>query len=225
VDASEGLYCRRPASLLRKALEAKLPVILVVNKVDRPDQDRGGRERAYELFLDLDADEARSSFRSLRPGPARPDCSRTSSRTTLPALRSAARADPGARIRPRPSCRRSSRTSTPRRTWAGAGTGAARDDQEGPADRLVPRRRDDRAREGDRALRGRGARPGRGGRADRQIVAVAGLPEVTIGETLADSNDPRPLPVSTVDEPSLSMTVGINTSRLGREGDSSLRAC
>ena len=53
-----------------------------------------------------------------------------------------------------------------------------------------------------------------------EIVAVAGLPDVTIGETLADPDDPRPLPVSTVDEPSLSMTMGINTSPLaGREGD------
>ena len=56
-----------------------------------------------------------------------------------------------------------------------------------------------------------------------EIVAVAGLPEVTIGETLADPEDPRPLPVSTVDEPSLSMTVGINTSPLsgprGRQAD------
>ena len=46
------------------------------------------------------------------------------------------------------------------------------------------------------------------------IVAVAGIPEVTIGETLADPDDPRPLPVEQVDEPSLSMTVGINTSPL-----------
>ena len=53
-----------------------------------------------------------------------------------------------------------------------------------------------------------------------EIIAVAGIPEVTIGETLADPDDPRPLPVITVDEPSLSMTVGINTSPLaGREGD------
>ena len=51
------------------------------------------------------------------------------------------------------------------------------------------------------------------------IVAVAGIPEVTIGETLADIDDPRPLPVEQVDEPSLSMTVGINTSPLaGLEG-------
>src|SRR5207247_5591667 len=53
-----------------------------------------------------------------------------------------------------------------------------------------------------------------------EIIAIAGIPEVTIGETLADPDDPRPLPVINVDEPSLSMTVGINTSPLsGRDGD------
>ena len=46
------------------------------------------------------------------------------------------------------------------------------------------------------------------------IIAVAGIPEVTIGETLANPIDPRPLPVIKVDEPSLSMTIGINTSPL-----------
>ena len=53
-----------------------------------------------------------------------------------------------------------------------------------------------------------------------EIIAVAGIPEVTIGETLADPDDPRPLPVITVDEPSLSVTIGINTSPLaGRDGN------
>ena len=53
-----------------------------------------------------------------------------------------------------------------------------------------------------------------------EIVALAGLPEVTIGETIADAEDPRPLPVTAVDEPSLAMTLGINTSPLaGTEGD------
>ena len=47
-----------------------------------------------------------------------------------------------------------------------------------------------------------------------EIIAVAGIPEVTIGETLADPADPRPLPVISVDEPSLSVTIGINTSPL-----------
>jgi GTP-binding protein TypA/BipA len=53
-----------------------------------------------------------------------------------------------------------------------------------------------------------------------EIVAVAGLPDVTIGETLADAEDPRALPVITVDEPAISVTIGINNSPLaGREGD------
>ena len=52
-----------------------------------------------------------------------------------------------------------------------------------------------------------------------EIIAIAGIPEITIGETLADIDDPRPLPVITVDEPSLSMTVGINTSPIsGKDG-------
>ncbi len=53
-----------------------------------------------------------------------------------------------------------------------------------------------------------------------EIIAVAGIAEITIGETLADPDDPRPLPVTRVDEPSLSMTVAINTSPLsGQDGD------
>jgi GTP-binding protein TypA/BipA len=52
-----------------------------------------------------------------------------------------------------------------------------------------------------------------------EIVAIAGIPEITIGETLADPDDPQPLPVIHIDEPSLSMTIGINTSPLaGKEG-------
>ncbi|MDO5286443.1 MAG: translational GTPase TypA [Actinomycetia bacterium] len=51
------------------------------------------------------------------------------------------------------------------------------------------------------------------------IVAIAGIPEITIGETLSDPADPRPLPLISVDEPSISMTIGINTSPLaGRSG-------
>jgi GTP-binding protein len=52
-----------------------------------------------------------------------------------------------------------------------------------------------------------------------EIISVAGIPEITIGETLADPDDPRPLPVITVDEPSLSVTIGINTGPLaGQDG-------
>src|SRR6202042_1198380 len=53
-----------------------------------------------------------------------------------------------------------------------------------------------------------------------EIISVAGIPEITIGDTLTDAQDPRPLPVITVDEPSLSVTIGINTSPLsGQDGN------
>ena len=51
------------------------------------------------------------------------------------------------------------------------------------------------------------------------LVAIAGIPEITIGDTLADLDDPHPLPRITVDEPAISMTIGVNTSPLaGRNG-------
>src|SRR5262249_19790709 len=53
-----------------------------------------------------------------------------------------------------------------------------------------------------------------------EIVALGGLPEVMIGETIADPDDPRPLPISTVDEPSLGVTIGLSPSpRAGADGD------
>src|SRR6202012_5836273 len=51
-----------------------------------------------------------------------------------------------------------------------------------------------------------------------EIIAVAGIEEVTIGETLADAENPQPLPVITVDEPSLSLVLGINTSPMAGQG-------
>jgi GTP-binding protein len=57
-----------------------------------------------------------------------------------------------------------------------------------------------------------------------EIIAVAGIPDITIGETLADAENPVPLPVITVDEPSLSMTIGINTSPLAGKSGSKLTA-
>ncbi|QDP98210.1 translational GTPase TypA [Microlunatus elymi] len=56
------------------------------------------------------------------------------------------------------------------------------------------------------------------------IVAIAGIPEITIGETLADPEDPRPLPLIMVDEPSISMTIGINTSPLAGKSGKNLTA-
>ncbi len=61
------------------------------------------------------------------------------------------------------------------------------------------------------------ARPG-------DIVAIAGIPDITIGETLSDPEDPKPLPLITVDEPSISMTIGINTSPLAGQSGKNLTA-
>ena len=69
--------------------------------------------------------------------------------------------------------------------------------------------------EGLRARRAEEAGPG-------EVIAVAGIPEITIGETIADPEDPRPLPVIAVEEPALAMTIGINTSPLaGQSGNRS----
>jgi GTP-binding protein len=56
------------------------------------------------------------------------------------------------------------------------------------------------------------------------IIAIAGIADITIGETLADVDDPRPLPLITVDEPSISMTIGINTSPLAGQSGTKLTA-
>ena len=56
------------------------------------------------------------------------------------------------------------------------------------------------------------------------IVAIAGIPEITIGETLSDPDDPRPLPLIHVDEPSISVTLGINTSPLAGKSGKNLTA-
>ena len=57
-----------------------------------------------------------------------------------------------------------------------------------------------------------------------EVIAIAGIPEITIGETIADPEDPRPLPLIAVEEPALGMTVGINTSPLAGQSGSKLTA-
>ena len=74
----------------------------------------------------------------------------------------------------------------------------------------------------DAPRRSTGCRSSSAGPGD--IIAIAGIPEITIGETLADPDDPRPLPVITIDEPSISMTIGINTAPLAGESGKKLTA-
>ena len=230
VDASEGPL-PQTRFVLRKALEARLPVILVVNKVDRSDARVAEVvDEVYELFLDLDADEqqiefpivycnAKAGVASLRYEAGRP----LEGEDLAPLLDllleriPAPVHDPGHPLQALVTnldaspyvgrlaiCR--VRHGTIRKgqqiAWCRADGSRARAQV---AELYVT--------EALQRVDTKEAGPG-------EIIAVAGIAEVTIGETLADPEDPRALPVITVDEPAMSITLGVNTSPLaGLEGD------
>src|SRR5947209_5525115 len=226
VDASEGPL-PQTRFVLRKALEARLPVILVVNKVDRPDARIAEVvDEVYELFLDLDADEEQIEFpivyTNARAGQASLDPSTpgTDLGPLLDLLLShipAPEYDPAHPFQAHVTnldaspyvgrlaiCRVRQGTITRGETVAWCRT-------DGQIERVkvsqlyVTEALD--LIDADEAAAG-------------EIIWVAGIPEIMIGETLAAAENPRPLPVITVDEPSLSVTIGINTSPLaGQDGD------
>jgi GTP-binding protein len=226
VDASEGPL-PQTRFVLRKALEARLPVILVINKVDRPDARIAEVvDEVYELFLDLDADEsqiefpivytnAKAGWASLEEGAEGTDLQ--------PLLELLLEHVPAPEYDPEHPFQ-AHVTNLDASPYVGRLAicrirhGAIRRGQtvawcraEGEVERvkvteLYVTEALDRI-EAEEAAAG-------------EIIAVAGIPEITIGETLADADDPRPLPVITVDEPSLSVTIGINSSPLaGQDGD------
>jgi GTP-binding protein len=226
VDASEGPL-PQTRFVLRKALEARLPVVLIVNKVDRPDaRPAEVVNEVYELFLDLDADESQIDFpivyanaregrAGFAPDELAPDLQPLVE--TLLATVPAPSYDPEHPLQA---------LVTNLDASPYVGRLALLRVQHGTihkGDQVAWCRRDgtiEHARvtelyvtEALDRVPAEEAGPG-------EIVALAGLPAVTIGETIADAEDPRPLPVSSVDEPSLSVTLGINTSPLaGTEGD------
>src|SRR3954468_15160139 len=226
VDASEGPL-PQTRFVLRKALEARLPVVLVVNKIDRPDAriDQVVHD-VEELFLDLDANEDQLGFpivfTNARAGTASLD-----------------REQPGTDLRPlmdllvetvpAPSFDPDHPTQAlvtnldadpyvGRLAICRVRNGALRRGQEVGWCRAdgetITRARiaELYVTEGLERLAADEAGPG-------EICAVAGLPEVTIGETLADADDPVALPVIRVDEPSIGVTIATTTSPFaGREG-------
>jgi GTP-binding protein len=230
VDASEGPL-PQTRFVLRKALDAQLPVILVVNKVDRPDARIGDVvNEVYELFLDLDADEhqiefpivytnARAGWAALEEGAVGTDLGPLMDllleRIPAPmydpdhpfqALVTNLDASPY--VGRLALCR--VRHGTVRRGQQVAWCRADGEITRATIGELYVTVALDRVDAEE-------AGPG-------EIIAVAGLADVTIGETLADIDDPRPLPVITVDEPSLSVTIGINTSPLAGRSGSKLTA-
>ncbi|MBA2428852.1 MAG: translational GTPase TypA [Thermoleophilaceae bacterium] len=230
VDASEGPL-PQTRFVLRKALEARLPVILVVNKVDRPDARIAEVvDEVYELFLDLDADEeqiefpiaysnARAGRATLEEGAEGTDLgplldlllehiAAPAYEPDHPLQAQVTNLDASPYVGRLALCR--VRHGTIR---AGAPIAWCRADgriERATVSRLYVTDALDRVETDE-------AGPG-------EIIAVAGMPEITIGETLADPEDPRPLPVITVDEPSLSVVVGINNSPLSGQDGSRLTA-
>ncbi len=222
VDASEGPL-PQTRFVLRKALEAHLPVLLVVNKVDRPDARVAEVvDEVYELFLDLDADESQIEFPivycNARAGRASLSSEADAMAETLqplfgklletipppsheeghPLQALVTNLDASPYVGRLAICR--VHNGTIRKGSQVAWCRADGSIERAKVTELYVTEALDRV-EADEAGPG-------------EIVAVAGLPEVTIGETLADPDDARPLPVVEVDEPSLSMTIGVNSSPL-----------
>jgi GTP-binding protein len=226
VDASEGPL-PQTRFVLRKALESRLPAILVVNKVDRPDARVAEVvHEVEELFLDLDADEHQISFPILyanaRAGQVSTDRDTPGDdlkplfETLLehipapeyeeghPLQALVTNLDASPYVGRLALCR--VRNGRIRRGQSVAWCRVDGTVEPAKISELYVTEALDRVDADE-------AGPG-------EIIAVAGIPEITIGETLADADDPRPLPVTRVDEPSLSMTIGINTAPLsGRDGD------
>ncbi|HCV27125.1 MAG TPA: translational GTPase TypA, partial [Dehalococcoidia bacterium] len=225
VDSSEGPL-PQTRFVLRKSLEAHLPVILVINKIDRPDaRIKEVVDEVYELFLDLDAGDDQIDFpivyTNARTGTATTDIEMPGVNlnplfeTIMSAIPAPAyeddhplqalvtNLDASLYVGRLALCR--VRQGTIKR-----GQQVAHCRVDGSVERV-------KITElyVTEALERVDAEEARAG----EIIAIAGLPDVTIGETLADLEDPRPLPVIAVDEPSLSMTIGINTSPLsGKDG-------
>jgi GTP-binding protein len=229
VDASEGPL-PQTRFVLRKVLEARLPVILVVNKVDRPDaRVTEVIDEVYELFLDLDADESQIDFpivycnakagrASLQYDPAHP----LTEGDLSPLLDLLVEHMPAPRYDPdRPL--QALVTNLDASPYVGrlaicrVRNGHIRKGQPIAwcrADGSIVRAQVAELYVTEALDRIDATEAGPG-----EIIAVAGIAEVTIGETLADPDDPRPLPVISVDEPAMSITIGVNTAPLaGREG-------
>jgi GTP-binding protein len=235
VDASEGPL-PQTRFVLRKALAQNLPVILIINKVDRSDARIAEVvDETYQLFIDLDADEHQIEFPIVycqaKTGQASmnqpadgtsPDSPNLEPlfdviRTTIPAPEYDETAPLQAHVTNLDASPYLGRLALCRihNGEMKKGQQVAWCKQDGSIERV--KLTELLGTEALERVSIETAGPG-------DIVAIAGIPEITIGETLADPEDPRPLPIITIDEPNISMTIGINTSPLAGKSGSKLTA-
>ena len=225
VDASEGPL-PQTRFVLRKALEKNLPVILVINKVDRPDSRIPEVvDEAYGLFLDLDAKDDQIEFpvvyASAKAGRAsmnRPENGAMPDRDNLDALFEVIFNTIPAPVYHEGAPLQAHVTNLDSSPYLGRlalcrvregvikkGENVMWMKTDGTTERVkISELLITNGLERVPALE---AGPG-------DIIAVAGIETITLGETLADLEKPHALPLITVDEPSISMTIGINTSPL-----------
>jgi GTP-binding protein len=230
VDASEGPL-PQTRFVLRKALARRLPIILVVNKVDRPDARISEVEdEVLELFLDLDATEEQIEFPVVYTNAKIGWASRTAGAEGAdlrPLLELIVGHFPGPSY---DDARQLQALVTNLDASPYVGRLALCRVYNGTLRRGEPVawcRRDgsvEQARitelyltDGMQRVEAEEASAG-------EIVAVAGISQITIGETIADPVSPQPLPLIAVDEPALSMTIGINTSPLAGQSGTKLTA-
>ena len=235
VDASEGPL-PQTRFVLRKALAKKLPVVLVINKVDRSDaRIEEVVNETYELFFDLDATEEQINFpivyASAKAGRAsltRPvDGGMPDEADLEPLFRTLIETVPAPVYDPEAPLQAhvTNLDSSPylgrlaicrvRNGTIKKGQQVAWCKSDGSIERVKVVEL--LMTEALTRVSAESAGPG-------DIIAVAGMENITIGETLADPDNPIALPVFTVDEPSISMTIGINTSPLAGETGSKVTA-
>ncbi|MBT4125624.1 MAG: translational GTPase TypA [Chloroflexi bacterium] len=220
VDASEGPL-PQTRFVLRKALEANLSVILVINKIDRPDARIAEViDEVYELFIDLDATEEQIDFPIIysvaRDGIATMDLDKPG--TDLKPMFELILENISAPSFEEDHPLQAHVTNLDASPYLGrlaicrVHQGTIKKDQiisHCLVDGTIVQAKITELyiTEGLERITATEASAG-------EIIAVAGMPEITIGETIADLEDPRPLPTIRIDEPSLSATIGINTSPL-----------
>ncbi len=225
VDASEGPL-PQTRFVLRKALEAKLAPIVVINKIDRSDaRIMEVLDEVYDLFIDLDADEEQLDFPVLY-SIARDGICRTEpdgeDQTLQPLFEEILRTVPAPEFEPGHPLQLLVTTLDYDDYVGRLAIGRIFQGEITKGQRIGRARHDGRIEaatvgrlygyEGLARLEIEHAGPG-------DIVAVAGFEEVAIGETLTDLEDPRPLPAITIDEPTLAMVFSVSDSPMaGREG-------